>query len=187
MGEPGADIAGFNDAGRVHIFLGSDPDGILPGAGSQVFSQSGAATPGEPEEGDGFAEALAAADLNGDGFEDLAVGVPFEDLSIDGTNRNDAGGVNVFLGSGASLSTAGAHFWDQDEVQGGVSIGGRVEAGDRFGSALSAWRFRLNIGVPLENVDGGGTQVGNAGAVNFIFGTSAAGESAEGSRGIHCS
>ena len=172
VGEPGADVAGFNDAGRVHIFLGSDPDGILPGASSQSFSQSGAATPGEPETGDRFAEALAAADLNLDGFEDLAVGVPFENLTADGANRSDAGAVNVFFGTGASLSTAGAQFWDQDTVQNGVAIGGRVEAGDRFGSAISAWRGRLNIGVPLEDIDVEGTNVVDAGSVNILFASS---------------
>src|SRR6187200_3127448 len=48
-------------------------------------------------------------DFDGDGFADLAVGVPSEDVGM----SENAGGVNVLYGSGAGLSGVGAQFWSQ--------------------------------------------------------------------------
>jgi hypothetical protein len=48
------------------------------------------------------AAAAASGDFNGDGFADLAVGAPYEDV---GTVA-DAGAVNVLYGSAAGLSSA---------------------------------------------------------------------------------
>src|SRR4051794_16566486 len=45
---------------------------------------------------------LLSSDFNGDGFEDLAVGVPLED----GASYPDQGEVDVFYGGGAGLQAA---------------------------------------------------------------------------------
>ncbi|MGH3038100.1 MAG: FG-GAP repeat protein [Gaiellaceae bacterium] len=74
------------------------------------------------------------ADFNGDGFADLAVGVPFEDV---GSVLN-AGAVNVIYGSGNGLS-AGAgpdQFWSQNSP----SVNDTAEQDDRFGSSLATLR-----------------------------------------------
>src|SRR3712207_4484445 len=49
-------------------------------------------------------------DFDGDGFADLAVGVPFESLGAAG----HAGGVNVIYGSASGLAAERNQFWSQD-------------------------------------------------------------------------
>jgi hypothetical protein len=70
---------------------------------------------------------LAAGDFNGDGRNDLAVGVRDEDID-DVTN---AGAVNVIYGYGSGLGES-PQFWHQD-VSG---LAGEAEEGDAFGFAL---------------------------------------------------
>ena len=68
------------------------------------------------------------ADFNGDGFGDLAIGVPGENSS--------QGAVNVLYGSATGLVATNNQFWTQDST-GVLDI---AEAGDAFGSALAAAR-----------------------------------------------
>ena len=69
------------------------------------------------------------ADFNGDGFADLAIGVPLEDTA---GNTND-GGVNVIYGSAGGLTATGSQFWNQDSS----GIFGAAESGDEFGLSLA--------------------------------------------------
>jgi FG-GAP repeat protein len=66
-------------------------------------------------------------DFNGDGFDDLAIGVAAEDL---GSIFNaDAGGVEVIYGSSNGLSATSAHtdqFWTQDSA----NIDNQAESSD---------------------------------------------------------
>jgi hypothetical protein len=109
------------------------------------------------------------ADFNGDGFEDLAVGVPYEDIAAeDGTAIIDAGAVNVIYGSSTGLAAARDQFFHQDIT----GIRDRAEEGDRFGTVLATGDFNgdrftdLAIGVPQE--DG---SVANTGIVHVLFGS----------------
>src|SRR5262245_34372685 len=64
------------------------------------------------------------ADFNGDGFSDLAIGVPGE--------NNSAGAVNVIYGSAAGLSANGPvvnQLWSQDSA----AVADTSEALDQFG------------------------------------------------------
>ncbi|MFT4165534.1 MAG: FG-GAP repeat protein [Microlunatus sp.] len=83
------------DAGGVHVLLGS-PAGLDPTT-AFFFCQDSLEVPSTGELGDRFATALTAGNFGGTEFDDLAVGVPFEDL--DGTKVPDAGAVNLFFGS----------------------------------------------------------------------------------------
>src|SRR4051812_20472887 len=91
----------------------------------------------------------ARGDFNGDGFADLAVGVPREDVG----SAVDAGAVNIIYGSAAGLTTAGNQFLTQDTT----AIEDVAEAGDSFGAALAATDFNgdgfadLIVGVPGED------------------------------------
>jgi FG-GAP repeat len=51
-------------------------------------------------------ESLAAADFNGDGSDDLAVGTSWEDVV-----ELNVGGVNVIYGSRGGLTSAGNQLW----------------------------------------------------------------------------
>jgi hypothetical protein len=105
------------------------------------------------------------ADFDGDGFADLAVGVPLEDTA---GNTND-GGVNVIYGSAGGLTATGSQFWNQNST----GIFGAAESGDEFGLSLAAGNFGrtaeddLAVGVPLEDTAGNS----NDGGVNVIYGS----------------
>jgi len=111
---------------------------------------SGAAAPA------GFAASAGGssvrADFDGDGFADLAVGVPGED--------RERGAVNVIYGSARGL-TAVDQYWTQGTP--GIKSAG----GWSFGFALAAANFgksaHADLAVGLESAAGG--------AVNVLYGS----------------
>jgi len=66
-----------------------------------------------------------SGDFNGDGRDDLAIGVPFEDVG----SIADAGAVNVLYGRSAGLNAWQDQIWDQNSP----GIEGEAERGDRLG------------------------------------------------------
>jgi hypothetical protein len=124
----------------------------------------------------GPATAATVGDFDNNGVEDLAVGVPGEDVGPrNGPEVNNAGEVDVFYGQAAGLSEAGSDKWTQDSSQNGVRIKDVADGGDRFGSSVAAGDVNgdgfddLAIGVPGEDV--GTPSKANAGAVQVIFGS----------------
>ncbi|MDP3767049.1 MAG: esterase, partial [Dehalococcoidia bacterium] len=101
------DVETVADAGAVNVLYGTGAG--LAAAGNQLWHQG---SPGIEalEAADFFGNALAAGDFNGDGADDLVVGVANEDLP----GAPDAGAVNVIYGSSGGLTSAGAQFWHQD-------------------------------------------------------------------------
>jgi hypothetical protein len=165
VGVPGEDVGdSAADAGAVNV-LYAGPDGIRIDY-NQMWYEDNLPGDSESEVFDAFGSALAAGDFDGDGFDDLAIGVPYEDV---GTVA-DAGAVNILYGSGAGLTAAG----DQILYQGAGLLGEPGEL-DLFGYALAAGRLGdgncedLAIGVRNEDVDG----VSSAGAVNVVYGSPA--------------
>lgn len=72
-------------------------------------------------------------DLDGDGFGDLAIGVPGEDL---GLRKYSAGVVQVLYGTAGGLTAERNQAWDQDSA----GILGGAEYYDEFGSSLGGQR-----------------------------------------------
>ncbi|MGH7801272.1 MAG: integrin alpha, partial [Thermodesulfobacteriota bacterium] len=113
-----------------------------------------------------IAFARVRADFNGDGFDDLAIGVPGEDVG----SINSAGAVNVIYGTSGGLSATNDQIFTQDTS----GIEDFAEVDDFFGLALTSGDFNgdgiddLAIGVPFEDVG----SIDRAGAVNVIYGTS---------------
>jgi hypothetical protein len=168
VGVVGEDVNGQADAGAVNVLYGSATG--LRSTGNQIWTQDSPGVADASEDSDFFSAALAAGDFNGDGFSDLAIGAPSEDLSgfLGGTIM-DAGAINVLYGSPAGLTANGNQFFSQDTQ---FVLDGS-ETGDNFGMVLAAGNFGgsrhddLAIGVPREGV-GSASQ---AGVVHVLFGS----------------
>src|SRR5438067_12558289 len=92
------------------------------------------------------------SDFNGDGFADLAVGVPQESVGSVGK----AGAVNVIYGSPTGLRATGNQLWTQNSP--GVPT--VAEANGTFGTSVAAGDFNgdgfsdLAVGVPGATING---------------------------------
>jgi hypothetical protein len=101
----------------------------------------------------------ALADFNGDGIDDLAVGVPLEDLG----GTANAGVVDIVYGSESGLADGAREQLTQAVPEPGDAFGSAVATGDYNGDLFTD----LAVGVPGENV--GATA--DAGAVEVFYGT----------------
>ncbi|MEO3787981.1 FG-GAP and VCBS repeat-containing protein [Actinocorallia sp. B10E7] len=145
----------FDGNGREELAVGLPGDGhrgegsvtILDAvrAKGRNISQAGRLR-GSPERSDGFGSALAVADFDADGRDDLAVGVPGEALT-----HKDLG-----FGEGAVHVLYGPSFKEEGPMWNRLTKGlaGDVHRYDRFGAALAAGDLNgdrvpdLAIGVP---------------------------------------
>ncbi|MEO6687508.1 MAG: hypothetical protein ABIS07_06530 [Dokdonella sp.] len=102
VGDRFSAVGGLAQAGSVTIAFG---DPLVPiRAIGQRFNQDSAGVGGVAEENDRFGSALAAADFDGDGCADLAVGTPLE--SVGSPMIEAAGDVGMFFGGAAGLDLA---------------------------------------------------------------------------------
>ena len=161
IGIPNNDL-GAIDAGAVHVRYG-DPTGFGVLGTFQCLHQDTIGVVDSNEADDHFGSALAAGDFNGDGFPDLAIGVPDEDLAT-----LDNGAVNVLDGSAAGL--VGVPKFLTDIVCGGQ------EKEDRYGTQLASGDFDadgvddLAVGIPYEDITTSSGTVLDAGAVDIRYG-----------------
>ncbi len=162
VGVPHDSTATVHDVGAANVIYGSAAG--LTSTGNQGWDQDSSGIKGTAETGDLFGRGLAAGDFDGDGFADLAIGVPGDNPG----GKNDAGGVNVIYGTVSGLDSTGNQGWTQDSS----GIPGTAQAGDNFGLGVAAADFGtssqadLAVGVPGEDLSG----ATDAGAVNVIYG-----------------
>jgi hypothetical protein len=122
------------------------------------------------EAADRFGAALASGDFDGDGYDDLAIGVPGEDFDALGGTVEDVGSVRIVFGSVDRLVTSGIQIL----FQGLEGPENEAEENDRFGWALAAGDVDcdgyddLVIGTPYEHIG----DVADAGMVQVFYGGS---------------
>ncbi|WP_234306542.1 FG-GAP-like repeat-containing protein [Streptomyces sp. NRRL F-2799] len=160
-------VAGTPRANSLTVVPGG-ADGPVTSA-RRTLTQSSTGVPGSSESGDNFGASTAWGDVNGDGYADLAVGVPGED---DTTGHADRGAVTVLYGpgldSGFSYATSGS------VTATGAKLGSTVTVGDFNGDGkadvFSAgtgeggnWNVRLTGGATTA-----GTLTTSTSAVSYL-------------------
>jgi hypothetical protein len=160
------------DAGMVHVIYGS-PQGLSNHIvrDDQIWYQGTGCLRADSllEEGDSFGRSLSSGDYNGDGPDDLAIGVPGEDVNdVNASMAENAGAVHVIYGSPFGLSTPVPRvdqLWTQRDID--------IEKDDAFGSSLSSGDYNgdnnIDLAVGVRDEDIG--LVEDAGAVHIIYGS----------------
>lgn len=181
-GAPQEDLGPVSDAGSVIVNYGHAWGLTHVGAHYRVASSIG----GNDEDGAQFGLALAAGDFNDDGYDDLAIGAPYDSVG----SSTVAGRVYIVHGSATGLEASASRILTQ------IDGGGGIESGDEFGATLAVGDFNLDgiedlaIGAPGEDSDAGvvfmfkgsGTGITNTGALWFKQTTIGFGPNEAGSR-----
>ncbi|MFE9834918.1 hypothetical protein ACFYP4_07185 [Streptomyces sp. NPDC005551] len=150
-------VGGWNH--KVQVAFGSASG--LSETRVQTFDQDLPGFPGAEEEEDGLGTSVSVADVTGDGYADIALGIAGEDVA----GVVDAGSVALVHGGPTGVTGAGTQVFHQDTA----GVPGVAETDDRFG-----------VSTALLDVDGNGradlaasstAENASAGAVWILRGT----------------
>jgi len=166
IGLPGSYLFGSSGAGEVKVYFGSTTGIAGTTPSPELWSQNLLSGSQWPQPNDHFGAALAAGDINGDGTDDLAIGVPGESFVF----ADSAGAVELLYGSSTGLKSINSDEFNQ----GLATVQGTAEGEDSFGEALAIGDVNgdgyadLAVGVPNESHG----SADYAGAVNLLYGSS---------------
>ncbi|GAB2864020.1 FG-GAP repeat protein [Streptomyces deserti] len=99
-------VGGKREAGQLVVLYGTATG--VSSAKRHTISQNTTGTPGTAETDDAFGSDSAYADFNGDGYDDIAVAAPLEDVGGD----TDGGGVAILWGSASGITGKGVTVAD---------------------------------------------------------------------------
>lgn len=152
----GAYVNGKKGAGQLVVLYGTKSG--VSNAKRSTISQNTAGNPGTAETGDHFGAETAYADFNGDGYDDLAVGSPGEDVGTD----TDGGGLAILWGSASGITgkgvtvadpaPSGHDFWGKNLAAGDFDGDGKADLA--VGSS-AATIYVLKGGINASGVPGG--------------------------------
>ena len=131
VGAPGEDIGGAENTGWVGIITGTASG--MGGLMDDLAQRDGIS--GANETGDALGTSLAGGDVDGDGCDDLAIGIPGESIGT----RADAGRVVIVFGSSSGPGGISNHTQSKN-------LPGKSEAGDRLGGP-GVWEL---LGLSLQ-------------------------------------
>ncbi len=152
MGTPGEDVGALADAGAVIVSFGSKYGITHVGSFAITANSIGQVS----QAGAQFGFSLLSRDFNGDGFFDLVIGAPYEDVG----GQSNAGRIYIVYGNAGGLNNTSV-VYDQSDA------GGASEGGDLFGWALASGNFDgdgggypdLAVGAPGENSGSGAVSI----------------------------
>ncbi|MBT0992959.1 integrin alpha [Cellulomonas sp. DKR-3] len=144
---PGTESSGF--AGALWVLPGSQSGLHLSAA--RLISRATSGVAGVPTPDERFGSALATGDLDGDGYDDLAVGMTETKVS----GASGAGSVVVLYGRKSGLSGSGSRMITQatSGVPGWASRSGRFGASLAIGRVTADSYADLVVGVPGAGVE----------------------------------
>ncbi|GGZ25397.1 hypothetical protein GCM10010387_18660 [Streptomyces inusitatus] len=147
-GRTGRDIP---EGGKVTYIKGSAKGPL--GSRNRVFHLDSPRVPGTPQWNSGFGTSVSIGDLDGDKYEDIAIGV----VGTTVNGQNGAGSVITLRGTASGPTSKGAKEFHQNTK----GVPGTAEKGDLFGNHLKTLdangdgRNELAVSAPGENEDAG--------------------------------
>jgi hypothetical protein len=162
IGAPDENAGTIANAGAVNVLYGAA--GGLTGVGSQILTQNSPGVGSAAEPDDNFGYALAAGDFDSEGFADLAIGAPGEDVGT----LDRGGAVNILPGSAGGLTGLGSQLFTQNSP----GVPGGTELGDNLGLALTSDDFNSDsfADLAIGSAEDVGT-IEDAGALNILPGS----------------
>jgi hypothetical protein len=168
----------IKNAGTMTVLYGS-PTGLTSN-GSLSFDQTTDGMSAQKElPNEHLSYTLAVGDFNGDGFADVAIGIPFRNLGAT-QNITEGGGVGILYGGSNGLSVTGYQYFDlTSKGLAALDPEGGPQSFDHFSLAMAAGDFNgvINAGTGLRIDDlaigtpGDAGTVSNAGAVYILYGS----------------
>lgn len=188
IGAPDEDVLGLENTGVIHVIYGT-PGGPNAVFHNQYFNMGDCTWPFDGnvpgiQPGVRFGSVLAWGDFNGDGYDDLAIGMPDYEAPYAPDGMPQAGMVYILKGTEDGLDLSHTQYLVSTNI-GGPFLNVNQNEGDRFGATLAAGNFNgdsidgrpiddLVIGTPGEDVANGAARIQNAGEVYVLRGRSVA-------------
>jgi hypothetical protein len=168
VGVSAEDVGTRRNAGAVNVIYGSE-DG-LTSAGNQMWHQNKRGIRGGAERGDHFGRSLAVGDFNRDYYDDLVIGVPYENIG----RKRDMGAMHVLYGSGLGLTDSEGYdeWWHPMQPWFVDTFALQPTIAESFAYALAAGDFNndncsdLAIGIPFWNSE----RYNDVGKVFVVYG-----------------